>query len=395
MPRPARRQQVSRRPRVALLIETSNAYARGLLKGVVRYIGEHAPWSLQVREHSRGDDSSTWLARWDGDGIIARIETARIARAVLAKRLPTVDVSAARLAPGIPWVETDDGAVAALAAGHLLERGLRQLAFCGDARFNWSRWRQAHFVEHVRAAGRECHVYSPRGTAPSVNAESERLRRWLKSLPRPVGIMAAYDLRGQQVLDACRDAGIAVPEEVAIIGVDDDELLCHLATPPLSSVIPDTAGAGYRAAALLDGMMLGARPSMEAHLIPPLGVAARQSTDLLALSDEHVANAVRFIRAHACEGIDVGDVVRVSPLSRRVLEQRFLRALGHTPRREILTARLRRVERLLSDTDLPFHQIAERTGFRHAEYLSVAFKRETGRTPSHYRAMARRHGGRG
>jgi LacI family transcriptional regulator len=390
MPRPARRPQATRRPRVALLIETSNAYARGLLKGIVRYIGEHASWSLQVREHSRGDDSSTWLARWDGDGIIARIETPRIARAVLAKRLPTVDVSAARLAPGLPWVETDDDAVAALAAGHLLERGLRHLAFCGDVRFNWSRWRQTRFVEHVRVAGRECHVYSPRGTPASVNAESERLRRWLKSLPRPVGIMAAYDLRGQQLLDVCRDAGIPVPEEVAIIGVDDDELLCHLATPPLSSVIPDTVGAGYRAAALLDELMLGGKPSGQAHLIPPLGVAARQSTDLLAITDEHVAGAVRFIRTHACAGIDVGDVVRKTPLSRRVLERRFQRALGHTPRKEILTVRLRRVRHLLSDTDLPFHQIAERTGFRHAEYLSVAFKRETGRTPSHYRATTRR-----
>lgn len=383
------RSPVSRRRQVALLIETSNAYARGLLQGVVHYIREHQPWSFHLMEQGRGDDPPAWLENWPGDGIIARIETPRIARAVLRVGVPAVDVSAARLAPELPWVETDDQQIAQLAAGHLLERGFRHFAFCGDARFNWSRWREQHFRAEIEAARHTMHRYDPPGAAGDLAAEARALRRWLIGLPKPVGILAAYDIRGQQVLDACRDAGLAVPDEVAVIGVDNDALLCELAAPPLTSVMPNTHRTGYEAAALLDQLMAGKKVRPIAHLIPPLGVAARQSTDVLAIDDREVARAVRFIREHACEGVNVGDVLRAVPLSRRVLEQRFQRLLGRTPRAEILHVRLNRVKQLLTETDLPLYLVAERTGFEHTEYLSVVFKRETGKTPRDFRAAAR------
>jgi LacI family transcriptional regulator len=222
-----------------------------------------------------------------------------------------------------------------------------------------------------------------------VAAEENDLARWLRGLPKPVGIMASYDIRGQQVLAACRGAGLAVPDEVAVIGVDNDALLCELASPPLSSVIPNAHRAGYEAAALLDQQMAGKRVAATAHLIAPLGIAARQSTDVLAVDDREVARAVQFIREHACEGINVADVLRAVPLSRRVLEQRFQNLLGRTPREEILQVRLSRVKQLLGETDLPLYLVAERTGFEHVEYLSVVFKRETGRTPSRWRSEAR------
>jgi LacI family transcriptional regulator len=374
---------------VAILIETSNAYARGLLQGVVHYIREHRPWSFHLMEQGRGDDPPPWLAGWDGDGIIARIETPRIARAVVRTGLPAVDLSAARLVPALPWVETNDEEIARLAADHLLERGFTRFAFCGDARFNWSVWRETQFVARLRAAGHDCVCYRPTALAGDVAAEAGNLARWLRELPKPVGLMACYDIRGQQVLDACRSAGLAVPDEVAVIGVDNDTLLCELASPPLSSVIPNAHGAGYAAAALLDRLMAGKRVAATAHLIAPLGLAERQSTDVLAVDDREVARAVRFIREHACEGINVGDVLRTVPLSRRVLEQRFQRLLGHTPREEILHVRLNRVKQLLAETDLPLYLVAERTGFEHVEYLSVLFKRETGKTPSAFRAGAR------
>ncbi|MEO5961371.1 MAG: XylR family transcriptional regulator, partial [Opitutaceae bacterium] len=227
-PRPRRRQ-------VALLIETSNAYARGLLQGIVHYIREHQPWSFHLMEQGRGDDPPAWLARWSGDGIIARIETPRIARAIVGAGVPAVDVSAARLVPELPWVETDDEQIAQLAAEHLLERGFKHFGFCGDARFNWSVWREKHFCARVQAAGKNVHCYRAAAAAGDLAAQLGDLRRWLRELPKPIGIMASYDIRGQQVLDACRSAGLAVPAEVAVIGVDNDELLCDLASPPLSS----------------------------------------------------------------------------------------------------------------------------------------------------------------
>jgi len=385
-----RRSRLSlRRREVAVLIETSNAYARGLLQGVVHYIREHRPWSFHLMEQGRGDDPPAWLAGWKGDGIIARIETPRIARAVVRTGLPAVDLSAARLVPTLPWVETDDEAIARLAADHLLERGFKRFAFCGDARFNWSMWRQKHFEARLAVAGYRCEVFRPRVAGGNLTSEGREVTDWLEALPKPIGLMACYDIRGQQVLAACRSVGIAVPDDVAVVGVDNDTLLCELASPPLSSVIPNAHRAGYEAAALLDRLMKGERVPAAAHLIAPIGIAERQSTDVLAVDDREVAAAVRFIREHACEGIDVNDLLRVVRLSRRVFEQRFQRLLGRTPREEILDVRLRRVKQLLGETDLPLYVVAERTGFEHVEYLSVVFKRETGRTPSAWRKEAR------
>jgi len=377
---------------VALLIETSNAYGRGLLQGIVHYARENHPWSFHVMEQGRAQDPPAWLAGWDGDGIIARIETARIAQAVRRTKLPVVDLSAARLVPALPWVETDDIAIARLGFAHLRERGFKHFAYCGDARFNWSRWREVEFGRLARAAGHEPQVYSPNGARAGLAVEQRALGEWLKQLPKPVGIMACYDIRGQQVLNACRRAGLAVPDDVAVLGVDNDELLCELAAPPLSSVMPNTHRTGYEAAQLLDRLMAGEKVAPRAHLIGPTGVAARQSTDVLAIDDREIVRAVQFIREHASTGINVGDVLAAVHLSRRVLEQRFRRLLGRTPHEEILQARLGRVRQLLAETDLPLYLIAGRTGFEHVEYLSVTFKRELGLTPRQFRERIRAGG---
>ena len=371
------------RPKVALLIESSNAYARGLLHGVVSYIREHEPWSFYLMEQGRGDDPPPWLAHWNGDGIIARIESERIAKAVANSKLPTVDVSAGRHIPSLPWVETDDRQIAQLAADHFLEQGFRHFAFCGDDRFNWSRWRGDQFKKFLKAAGHQCHNFVP----PRRKSETQiaAIEDWLTHLPKPIGVFACYDVRGQEVLDACRNAGLSVPDEIAVLGVDDDELLCELSTPHLSSVIPDTHRTGYEAAALLARMMKGERLSVVELRIAPIGVHRRQSTDVLATDDPQVVHAVRFIRDHACDPINVADVLRAVPLSRKVLETRFKKLLNHTLHDEIIRVRVDRVKQLLVNTDLALADIANRAGFEHPEYLSVAFKRETGFTPAAYR----------
>ena len=210
-----------------------------------------------------------------------------------------------------------------------------------------------------------------------------------RRLPKPAGVFAAYDIKGRQLLDACRDAGVAVPEEIAVVGVDNDELLCGLATPPLSSVIPNTRRTGYEAARLLDRMLQGEEVPPEGHFIPPLGVHARQSTDILAVEDREIAAAMRFIREQACDGITVEDVLRAVPLSRRVLERRFRAVVGRTPHEEILRLRLDRVKQLLAETDLSLERISTLAGFAHPEYMSVAFKREIGVTPGCHRAQIR------
>jgi LacI family transcriptional regulator len=218
-------------------------------------------------------------------------------------------------------------------------------------------------------------------------AEAE-VAHWVEALPRPVGLMACNDIRGQQVLNACREVGIAVPEEVAVLGVDNDDVLCDLSYPTLSSIVPDTHRIGHEAAALLERMIGGESPPRKSTLIPPLGVVTRRSTDVLAIEDRHLARAVRFIREHACEGITVEDVLEHVPLSRSVFERRFDQLFGHTPKAEILRARLDRLKQLLAETELPLKQIAFKVGFEHAEYMNVFFKERTGQTPGQFRAAA-------
>jgi LacI family transcriptional regulator len=372
--------------RVALLVETSNSYARGILRGIIDYARDHGRWSVYLGEHSRGDQPPAWLERWDGDGVIARIENSRIARAVIRCGRPAVDVSAARLLPDLPWVETDDREIARHAAEHLLERGLRHFGYFGDGRFNWSSWRLGHFRSVLAQHGCECAEYTAsRAALRDWEREEDELVEWLTALPKPVGIMACYDIAGRQVLDACRRAGIRVPDEVAVVGVDNDGLLCELSDPPLSSVQPDTRRTGYWAAALLDRLMRGKRIRRLDHRIRPLGVVTRQSSDVLAVKDADIAEAVRFIRDNACSGISVKDVLQRVPLSRRTLEARFVKAVGRTPHAEVERVRLERAKYLLLETDLPIREIARRTGFRHQEYLSVAFRRYAGMSPTQYR----------
>ena len=215
------------------------------------------------------------------------------------------------------------------------------------------------------------------------------MKAWLEKLPKPVGVMACYDFRGQQLLDVCRELDIAVPEQVAVIGVDNDERLCQLCTPPLSSVIPDSRGAGYRAAQLLDRMMRGERVPADATLLSPLGIAERQSTDMYAVDDADMATALRYIREHACEGIAVSDVLRVIPLSRRMLEHRFQKVIRRSPHAEIVRIRMERAARLLRETDLPLAEIAQRAGFASSIYLSKAFKNYTGVSPRSFRMNGR------
>ncbi len=376
----------ARPPAVALLIETSNQYSRQLLRGVRDFLRGRGPWALHLTEHGRGDVPPPWLPRWRGDGILARIENRAIERAVRAAGVPAVNVSASGLAPGLPAVISDSAAVARLAAGHLLERGFRRFGYCGDARFAWSASHGRHFEEAVRAAGCPCSVF-PSSPGDFVDWEGERrkLARWIGSLPRPAGIMACYDIRGQQVLDVCRQLGLRVPDEAAVIGQHNDEPLCELCDPPLSSVIPDPRRAGYRAAALLDRMMRGRRERPRVHRVAPLGVAARQSTDVVAVEDREIAAAARFIRENAHRGIGVGDVLEAVPLSRSLLERRFRRLLGCAPYEAILRARLRRAKELLAATDLPVARVAELAGFSCPEYLSSAFREHVGPSPRQFR----------
>ncbi len=378
------------RPSVALLVETSNHYSRELLQGIRDYLRKEGHWALHLTEQGRGGDAPTWLAPWRGDGIIARIENRRIERAVASVGVPVVNLSASGFGLAYPSVITSSGEVAALAGEHLVERGLQHFAFCGDGRFRWSFEHASHFVEHVERAGFSCAVYhSRKEDFGDWEREKRKLGRWLRALPKPVGLMACYDIRGQQVLEVCRDVGVRVPDDIAVIGQHNDELLCNLCDPPLSSVIPNPRRSGYLAAELLDQLMRGRQLNAEIHRIPPIGVAVRHSSDIVAVADPAVSKALNYIRAHALERISVSDVLAVVPMSRTLLERRFRALLNRSPYEEIQLIRFRKAKELLLESKLSVAEVSERVGYSSPEYLSAIFKKKFGLSP---RAFAAGHG---
>lgn len=390
---------MNRRRKVALLVEWSRAYGRGVLRGIAAYAKAHESWKIYQTERSLGDAAPGWLRGWSGDGIIARIENDELLEQILPMNLPTVDLFERGGAGCFPAVITDNRAIAYLAAEHLIDSGLEHFAYCGLPGIYSSETRSEYFVQCLSSKGFPVQVYeSPErsGTMSISTAEDSELRSeetiatWVASLPKPVGVMACNDVRAHQVLMACGDRNIAVPEEVAVIGVDDEDLICELCHPPLSSIKQDPERVGYEAAALLDRLLEGHPPPAEPILVNPRGVVARQSTDVVAVGDADVAAAVHFIRLHACDGIQVNDIISHVQLSRSTLERRFAKLLGRSPKAEILRVKLDRVKYLLSMTDYPLVKISQLAGFAYVEAMCYRFKRTIGQTPGQYRAACGR-----
>lgn len=389
----AKTESVARRsgpPHVALIVETSLAYGRGILQGIGQYIRENGPWSVYLEQRSLYDPPPPWLKGWKGDGIISRASSPEMAKMIVETKIPTVDLNEEVIGLGLPLIYNDHHMIGRQAAEHLLERTFTHFGYLGFEGIDWSTRRQQGFVSTVTARGYKCDVFKNPGQAvrhqgpPQWEAELERVSLWVRDLPKPVGVMTSNDFRAVQLLDACRRVGVAVPEQVAVIGVDND-VACELCNPPLTSVIPDSERIGYESAKLLDELMKGHTPSFHEKYVPPRGIVTRRSTDVTAINDSVVAEAIHFIRQHACEGIGVEEVVQMSHVSRSVLQRRFRALMMRSIHDVILGVRLERVKQLLIDTKLSLPEIADRTGFNHSEYLSMVFKQRMGQTITAFR----------
>jgi LacI family transcriptional regulator len=384
-------------PKVALLVETARGYGREVLRGIVRYARLHGPWAFYL---TPGDFEQALpkMEQWGGTGIVARIETPQVAKAILGTGLPVValDLSEEQLAPESPWTQachlcSDSEGAARLAAEHLREKGFRHYAFVGIAGKVWSDRRQQAFCRYLSAAGLSAHVYPATARRqPQWSREQAKMVRWLAELPKPIGIMACNDDRGREVLEACREARIEIPEEAAVIGVDNDELLCELSDPPLSSVVLGAERAGFEAAALLESAMAGRLKKPQQIVARAMSVAARRSTEVVLHEDREVSAALRYIHDNAGGPIRVYDVASNLGDARRTLEIRFRRALGHSIHSEIRRARLDRAKRLLLETDLPLPKVARSSGFGSPSYLAVVFQKEVGQSPMKFRADNRK-----
>ncbi|MCI0491858.1 MAG: DNA-binding transcriptional regulator, partial [Planctomycetes bacterium] len=361
MIRPRKPLNVPRVPNVALLVEVSSAHARGLIRGISRYAQSHGPWKLHLLERLRPADIRRSLDAWGCDSLIARVKTQAIAEALSERGVPVVNVSGTTTIGRWQRVDTDDAAVCWLAAGHLLDRGYHSFGFCGMPHYEWSRRRGALFAAELTGQGLDCQSMElPSLTLETTLRQKDRLKlvQWITNAPKPLGIMACSDYCGRVALEACGEAGVVVPDEVGVIGVDNDDLVCELCTPPLSSIEANCDRIGYVAAETLAQLLRGSTPEGWEALIKPTKLVSRRSTDATAVGEPVVAEALRFIRAYACSDMGVLDVARHVNVSRRYLEQQFRNALGRSIFSEIQRVRLETAQRLLGETDWKLETVA-------------------------------------
>jgi len=375
--------------RVALIAAPTFGYCREVMMGVRNYVLKCNAWRVHTCQPNIGLLQT--IGAWDPDGIIAYLCTERLARAVLKLRKPVVNISGALDLPRVARVGSDDVAIGRAVAAYGLEHGFRHFAFVhhGDRHVRWAQQRSKGFQEALADAGCPCHLFVPPGGrslfAMRWREAEQRLGDWMRRLPKPVLIFACNDDLACLVAEVCQHVGIAVPEEAALVGADDDEYLCKMAYPPLSSVRTQGERIGMEAAALLDRLLSGARVPRGPLLVPPVGVVTRQSSDVTAIEDPDLAAAVRYVREHAGRSFGVRDILREIPIGRRRLERKFRAHLGRTVYDEICRAHIEQARILLSDTDLPMPSVASRSGFRSAARLALVFRRLTALTPTEYR----------
>ncbi len=370
---------------VALLYDARSAYDQKVLTGVAAYLHDHGHVSLLVDGHA---SSRLPLDASRVQGIIADLNDPVIAEVVKRSRIPTVGFGGAwrSRGSGIPFLLANNAHIADLAADHLMAGGLVHFGYCGYTQGAWSLQRERAFVRRLQSRAFDPAVLrvAPRDFDTDA-APDASLAAWLGRLPKPVGIMAANDALGRQLLRACRLLELAVPGDVAVVGVDNDDLLCNLSSPPLSSIEQGARELGYAAATLLDRILQGEPLPRLPGTVNPAAVVVRRSSGVAAVQDPDVARALEFMAEHVAEGIQVADVVRSARMSRWHLEHRFQSVMHSSIASAIRHAQLRRARDLVSGTDTPLKQVASLAGFASVQYMTTVFAKAFGQTPAQYR----------
>ena len=370
---------------IALLMWPDSDYCRGVMRGIKSYADQGDCWIFGTVRSTQ--DLPAIIEKHQPAGVLTLIF--EMPAQLKSATTPIVSFGNIDASMSLPTVDVDDLAVGQLAATYFMERGFKQLAFVGCPQRHYVRLREKGFSDAVNAAGLEYRSYHdpefPDTSRVWTWTTDPALHQWLTHLPRPTGLFAANDAVGVRLIENCRRLELRVPEDVAIIGVDDDDLYCQMARPTLSSIKQPLERIGYEAARLLDRLMSGKKPPRKPRLFPPVGVVTRQSSDILAISDAEVAGMIRYLHDNAHRPISIKQALQEMPMSRRSLERKFRQTLGRSPLAELLRVRLRSAQNLLSSTDLPMSTIAEQTGFGSGKQFSTMFHKHLGTTPSVYR----------
>lgn len=386
----------ARRKRVAFAFPTSLPFLDRVSRGILDYAQQHCHWTL-TRVPEMISPSVGWLRYWPGNGAFALVENAADARVTRALPFPVVNLSADLADTGVPTVTVDCAATGRLAATHLLERNFRRFGFNGTRGLWFSEEPRDAFCEQIRHAGYAVDVlemndlFSPGSRWTNQEA---MLDKWLRRFRSPFAIFTCSDLRAAMVNDACQRLGLRVPEDIALLGVDNDPVACELCQPPLSSVSRNDWKVGWEAAALLDRLIRGDSPPLPPVVrVPPDGVVARRSTDTLAVEDPQIALLTQYVRAHLGEPFGVERLLERSKMSRRLLERRFKECLGRNPYTFIIEERVNLARKLLAAPEqLTLTDVASACGFSELRRFRLTFQRIAGMPPAEFRRRAVKEG---
>jgi len=373
-------------PKIILMVEPIGEYIQGLLRGIAQYSNANGPWVF-YREPGKHEGTLPQLNPEEADGIVAKIPNTPAARKKLPDTVPIILVGYREIIPEMPQIFGDTESIGRVAAEYFLNKGFRNFAFCGFDEFHWSRERGRSFKSYLRIRGFKVHQYrNLKGTIrKSWHLEQQDIAKWLKSLPKPIAILACNDDRGQHLISACKLGRLRIPNEISVLGVDNDKFVCALTYPPLSSISLGTERAGFEAAQLLAKMMK-ARKRINANImVHPTHVVTRQSTDIIAAEDSLVSEAVNYIQKHSNMDISVDDVAGSVMVSRRRLERKFRSLLNKSVYDEIRRIRVNKIISMLLETNLSIAQIGLAMGFKDITHTGRYFKEETGFSPLEYR----------
>ncbi len=370
--------------KIGLLISEKAEYGRGVLRGIANFSKNHPDWHFRVvSPDGAGIDD---MRKWDPDGLIVMLNKKELAPRLKSFCKPIITVCKLPGVSDMFLVQSDDEIVGRLAAEHLLERNAAMYGYVGLASGEWVEVRGKAFMEAIKRTGSSCLHFDPMGREAS-RSRIASLGKWLIDSPKPLAIMACNDECGRLVMDTARNVGLLIPEDVSVLGVDNDEPLSSLVWPGLSSVVLATDQIGQNAASMLNRILNGQLVSKKYLYISPLGIAIRGSTRHLALSDPNLSRVIAAIHEGVAKPLSVPDLVKLVPMSRISLERLFRRVLGRTPLQEIRRTRIAQARNLLVATNLPIKAIAEHCGYAAPARLIEAFHKETSQSPSAYRSQ--------
>ncbi|MCF2490070.1 DNA-binding transcriptional regulator [Dyadobacter sp. CY347] len=377
--------------KIILLLDFAEEYSKSLMKGINTYSKEFGPWifcrmPLFHRETVGIDGILKWALEWKADGIVGQLYNKDIEKIVQAG-IPVIAQDFKERFAEIPNITGGYHEAGQLGADYFLKKGFTNFAFYGFNDIVWSRERAEGFEERLKKRGHKVHYFEHK-KARSTELwyyKPSSLSRWLKSLPKPIGLMTCDDNQGQHITEACRQLGIRIPEEVAVLGVDNDEMICDLSDPPLSSIALDAEKGGYDAAKLLDHMIKHGTSHYYDIIVKPVQVITRHSTDIYATNDDHIASSLKYIHQNIDKNLHVDEVVKQVPLSRRALEKRFLEITGYPIYKYIFNLRIEKFTQKLLDTDMSVFEIALDMGLTDSKNIARQFRQAKGCSPSVYR----------